>query len=244
MRFTICRKINSCVDYIRLFLLSSSSFASLIQKKSTVIKKMGRSRSRTPSRKSSRSTHHSKKSRHRTRHRSSSSDSPSNRYKSSSSSSKYHSKRRRHDSKSPSSSHRSRSGRSRYRRSSSSSHTSSSSSSRSRSRSNSISTHSIRSSSSERRKGKPSASYMDKIRSIRTPTPPKLNFDASMELLDKRHAADSLADINADEFKPKAFTSTSNVKAEKSEADIIKIKGETRPIVTDSMDDPLFHQKV
>lgn len=83
---------------------------------------------------------------------------------------------------------------------------------------------------------------MDKIRSIRTPTPPptKLNFDASMELLDKRYATDSLADINADEFRPKAF----NSKSTKSEADIIKIKGETRPIKTDTNDDPLFHQKV
>lgn len=85
---------------------------------------------------------------------------------------------------------------------------------------------------------------MDKIRSIRTPTPPKLNFDASMELLDKRHASDSLADLNADEFRPKAFSSTSNAKSGKSEADIIKIKGETRPIKTDTNDDPLFHQKV
>lgn len=85
---------------------------------------------------------------------------------------------------------------------------------------------------------------MDKIRSIRTPTPPKLNFDASMEILDKRHAVDSLADINADEFKPKAFNSSANVKPGKSEADIIKIKGETRPIKVDSNDDPLFHQKV
>lgn len=89
---------------------------------------------------------------------------------------------------------------------------------------------------------------MDKIRSIRTPTPPilKLNFDASMEFLDKRHVSDSLADINADEFRPKAFSSTSNVKVGKSEAtDIIKIKGETRPIKPDSNDDdPLFHQNV
>lgn len=85
---------------------------------------------------------------------------------------------------------------------------------------------------------------MDKIRSIRTPTPPKLNFDASMEFLDKRHVSDSLADINADEFKPKTFSSTSNVKSEKSDADIIKLKGETRPIKLDSNDDPLFHQKV
>lgn len=80
---------------------------------------------------------------------------------------------------------------------------------------------------------------MDKIRSIRTPTPPKLNFDASMEVLDKRHATDSLADINADEFRPKAFNSKSG-KAE----DIIKIKGETRPIKADTNDDPLFHQTV
>lgn len=84
---------------------------------------------------------------------------------------------------------------------------------------------------------------------MRTPTPPNLdskkqNFDASMELLDKRHATDSLADINADEFRPKAFNSTSSAKSGKSEADIIKIKGETRPIKTDSNDDPLFHQKV
>lgn len=85
---------------------------------------------------------------------------------------------------------------------------------------------------------------MDKIRSIRTPTPPKLNFDASMEFLDKRHVSDSLADINADEFRPKAFNSSSNVKSGKSDADIIKIKGETRPIKIDSNDDPLFHQKV
>lgn len=85
---------------------------------------------------------------------------------------------------------------------------------------------------------------MDKIRSIRTPTPPKLNFDASMEFLEKRHVSESIADINADEFRPKAFTSASNVKAEKSEGDIIKIKGETKPNASDSNDDPLFHQKV
>lgn len=87
---------------------------------------------------------------------------------------------------------------------------------------------------------------MDKIRSLRTPTPPpsKLNFDASMEFLDKRHVSDSLTDINADEFRPKAFSSSSNVKKGKSDADILKVKGETRPIKTDSNDDPLFHENV
>lgn len=91
---------------------------------------------------------------------------------------------------------------------------------------------------------------MDRIRSIRTPTPPKaaqLNFDASMEFLDKRHVTESLADINADEFRPKTFSSSSsNVKVGKSDgADILKVKGETRPIKVDSNDDdPLFHQNV
>lgn len=198
---------------------------------------MGRSRSRTPSRKKShrRSTSrskNSKKSRHRTPERKSSkyrqrsvssSDSSSNRYKSSSS--KYSSKRKKRESKSPSRSRR-------HRRTTSSS-------------SSSESSNSSRSSSPERPRNKASSNYIEKIRSMRTPTPPPtaLNFDATIELLDKRHVSESLAEINADEFRPKTFTSTANSK-EKSDADIIKIKGEIRPTKTDSNDDPLFHQKV
>lgn len=87
---------------------------------------------------------------------------------------------------------------------------------------------------------------MDKIRTMRTPTPPpsKLNFDASMEFLEKRHVTDSLAEINANEFKPKTFSSSTNTKGEKTDADIIKLKGVARCIKTDTNDDPLFHQKV
>lgn len=203
---------------------------------------MGRSRSRTPSRKKSRRrstsrSKHSKKSRHRTpdrksskyRQRSvSSSDSSSNRYKSSSS--KYSSKRKKRDSKSPSRSRR-------HRRSTSPSN----SSSRSSSSSSSPSKNSRRSSSP---KNKPSSNYIEKIRAMRTPTPPKLNFDTSMEFLDKRQVSDSLAEINANEFRPKTFSSTTNSKGEKSDADLIKVKGEVRATKIDSNDDPLFHQQV
>lgn len=79
---------------------------------------------------------------------------------------------------------------------------------------------------------------------MRTPTPPKLNFDASMEFLEKRHVSDSLAEINANEFKPKTFSTASNSKGEKSDADVLKVKGELKSIKLDSNDDPLFHQKV
>lgn len=79
---------------------------------------------------------------------------------------------------------------------------------------------------------------------MRTPTPPKLNFDTSMEFLDKRHVSDSLAEINANEFRPKTFSSTTNSKGEKSDADLIKVKGEVRATKIDSNDDPLFHQQV
>lgn len=84
---------------------------------------------------------------------------------------------------------------------------------------------------------------MDKIRSIRTPTPPKLNFDAGMEFLDKRQISDALEELNANEFKPKTFNSAAN-KSEKTDADVIKVKGELRINKTDANDDPLFHQKV
>lgn len=207
---------------------------------------MGRSRSRSSSRKRSRRrsssrSKHSKKSRHRTperksskyRHRSdSSSDSSAHRYKASSSS-KYKSFRhKKRDSRSPSSSHRSR----RFRRSTSSSD-STKSSSKSSSRSSS--------SSDKQQRKKPSSSYMDKIRSIRTPTPPpqKSNFDAGMEFLDKRQISDALEELNANEFRPKSFNSSTN-KSEKSDADVVKVKGEPRIQKIDSNDDPLFHQKV
>lgn len=203
---------------------------------------MGRSRSRSLSRKkshrrSSSRSKHSKKSRHRTpekksskyRHRSGSSSS-TERYISSS---KYKSKRqKRRDSRSPSSSHR----RHRGRRSSSSS--SSSSSSRS--------SQSSGGSSDSKNTHKPSSSYVDKIRAMRTPTPPpsKQNFEASLEFLDKRHVSDAIDEVNANEFRPKAFNSSANNKNDKSDADVIKIKGETKANKTDSNDDPLFHQKV
>lgn len=181
---------------------------------------MGRSRSRSVSRKKSRrrSKHRTldrKSSKYRTHPRSaSSSDSSSSRYKSSS---KYQNKRhRRRDSRSPSTY------RTRHRKQSTSSSDSSSRSS----------------TSTELKK---TSSYIDRIRAIRTPTPPKLNFEASMEFLDKRQVSDALDDINKNEFRPKTFSS-----AKKSEiVDIIKIKGETKATKLDSTDDdPLFHQKV
>lgn len=79
---------------------------------------------------------------------------------------------------------------------------------------------------------------------MRTPTPPKLNFEAGMEFLDKRHVSDSLEEINANEFRPKTFNSSTNSKNDKSDADIIKVKGEAKAVKMDTNDDPLFHQKV
>ncbi|XP_055325854.1 uncharacterized protein DDB_G0271670-like [Sitodiplosis mosellana] len=218
---------------------------------------MGRSRSRSLSRKkssrrrsSSRSKHPGKKSRHHTperksskyRHRSdSSSNSSTNRYKSSS---KYKSKRqKKRDSRSPSS-HRSRHRRRRTKSSDSSSRSSSSSSSSSSSTKH---THRSSSSSDKLHRNKPSSSYVDRIRAMRTPTPPpaaKLNFDAGMEFLDKRQVSDALEEINANDFQPKTFNSSANNKNEKSDADIIKLKGEIKGAKTDTNDDPLFHQKL
>lgn len=82
---------------------------------------------------------------------------------------------------------------------------------------------------------------------MRTPTPPppsKLNFEASLEFLDKRHVSDAIDEVNANEFRPKVFNSSANNKNEKSDADIIKVKGEVKAIKTEANDDPLFHQKV
>lgn len=86
---------------------------------------------------------------------------------------------------------------------------------------------------------------MDKIRSIRTPTPPpeKSNFDAGMEFLDKRQISDALEELNANEFRPKSFNSSTN-KSGKSDADVVIVKGKPRIQKVDSNDDPLFHQKV
>lgn len=209
---------------------------------------MGRSRSRTSSRKRSRRrsssrSRHSKKSRHRSPERKSSkyrqrsdssSDSSAHRYKASSSSKYKSSRHKKRDSRSPSSSHRSR----RFRRSTSSSDSTKSSS-------NSSSSSRSSSSSDKQQRKKPSSSYMDKIRSIRTPTPPpqKLNFDTTMEFLDKRQISDALEELNANEFRPKSFNSSTN-KSEKLDSDVVKVKGEPRIQKFDSNDDPLFHQKV
>lgn len=65
-----------------------------------------------------------------------------------------------------------------------------------------------------------------------------------MEFIEKRQVSDALEEINANEFKPKAFNSSANNKSEKSDADVIKVKGEIRVNKSDSNDDPLFHQKV
>lgn len=217
---------------------------------------MGRPRSRTPSRKRShrRSLSRSKntrKSRHHSserksskyRHRSDSSDSSTARYKASSSSKYKSSRNKKRDSRSPSS-HRGH----RFRRSTSSSDSSSQSGGSSSSSSSSReSKRTHRSSSAEKQqKKKPSSTYMDKIRSMRTPTPPpsqKLNFDAGMEFLDKRQVSDALEEINANEFRPKTFNSSTN-KNEKIDADSIKVKGEPKVNKIDINDDPLFHQKV
>lgn len=215
---------------------------------------MGRSRSpesrKKIHRRSTSRSKHSKKSHRRTperkssskyRHRSESlSDSSSNRYKSSS---KYKSKRpNRRDSRSPSTSHRRH-----RRRSSSSSNSSSRSSSSSSSSNESKKTHRSSSSSDKLHKNKPSSSYINKIRAMRTPTPPKQSFEVNVEVLDRRHLSDALEEINANEFRPKSFNSTATNKTDKNgktDADIIKIKGETKAVRIDSNDDPLFHQNV
>lgn len=201
---------------------------------------MGRSRSNSLSHKKSRRrsssrSKHSKKSRHRTpekksskyrRRSQSSSDSSADRYKSSS---KHKIKRtKKGDSRSPSS-HRSRN----RRRSSSSSNSSSRSS------------NSSSNSSSKLHRNKPSSSYVDKIRAMRTPTPPqsKTNFEASVEFLDQRPVLDAIDEINANEFRPKTFNSSTNTKAEKSDSDV-KVKNEVKLNQTNINDDPLFHQKV
>lgn len=200
---------------------------------------MGRSKShsKSPLRRSSKVSRvqskrskDSKKSRHRSpekkssKYRSrSSSDSSSSRYKSSSSYKKKHHKR---DSRSSS--------RNRKRRRSSSSFSSSSSKS------------SSSSSSGRLRDKKPSTSYVDKIRSMRTPTPPKISFASTMEFFDKRLISDALEEINADTFVPKTFNSTVNANKanEKDEADVLKVKGEVRSSKIDVDDDPLFHRNV
>lgn len=64
-----------------------------------------------------------------------------------------------------------------------------------------------------------------------------------MEFLDKRQISDALEELNANEFRPKSFNSSTN-KSEKSDADVVKVKGEPRIQKVDSNDDPLFHQKV
>lgn len=65
-----------------------------------------------------------------------------------------------------------------------------------------------------------------------------------MEFLDKRQVSDALEELNANEFRPKTFNSSANDKNDKSDADIIKLKGEVKATKTDTNDDPLFHQKV
>lgn len=64
-----------------------------------------------------------------------------------------------------------------------------------------------------------------------------------MEFLDKRQISDALEELNANEFRPKSFNSSTN-KSGKSDADVVIVKGEPRIQKVDSNDDPLFHQKV
>ncbi|XP_031637528.1 uncharacterized protein LOC116349966 isoform X2 [Contarinia nasturtii] len=90
---------------------------------------------------------------------------------------------------------------------------------------------------------KPSSLYVDRIRAIRTPTPPKLNFEASMQFLDKRQITDALSEINANEFRPKTFSSVNNTNVKQEMIDLI-IKGEAKIQKIDAGDDPLFHQNV
>lgn len=204
---------------------------------------MGKTRSsRSPSRKKSshrRSTSrsrskHSKRNRHRSvdrksskyRRSDSSSDSSASRYKSSSS--KQHSKRhRKHDSRSPSYHRR------RHRRSSSSS-TSDSSNSRSSSRS---------SSAGRLHKNKPSSSYVEKIRAMRTPTPPKITLTTNLDFLDRKATTDAIDEINSDKFVQKSFMPAVDAKLNKDSV-ILRIKGEPKINKPDADDDPLFHKNV
>lgn len=207
---------------------------------------MGRSRSsRSPSRKKSsrrRSTprprsKHSKRNRHRSvernstkyRRSDSSSDSSSSRYKSSSSKQK-NKTHRRHDSRSPSHHRR------RHRRSSSSA-TSDSRSKSSRSRSSSSS------SPGNLHKNKPSSSYIEKIRAMRTPTPPRITFTTNLDFLDRKPTTDAIDEINLDKFVQKTFSSATDVKPDK---DLPKVKGQQIPKInkSDADDDPLFHKNV
>lgn len=194
------------------------------------------SRRRSPSRSRSR---HSKKNRHRSpekksskyRRSDSSSDTSTSRYKSSSS--KYKNKRhKKRDSRSPSNHRR------RYRRSSSSSSNSSS-------RSRDTSRNSSRSSSPDKlHKNKPSSSYADKIRAMRTPTPPRITQTVNLDFLDERPVSDAIDEINADKFVQKTFNSSANDAKPDKDTDVVKAKIEPRINKVNVDDDPLFHKNV
>lgn len=87
---------------------------------------------------------------------------------------------------------------------------------------------------------------MDKIRSLRTPTPPKITFSSNLDFLDNRVLSDAINEINAERFVSKAFNSTastevSNKKDEKkAEVKAATIADDLREIE----DDPLFHKNV
>lgn len=208
---------------------------------------MGRSRSSRspPRRKSSRrrsTSHsrskHSKRNRHRSverkpskyRRSDSSSNSSSTRYKSSSSKQKSR-RHKRHDSRSPSYHRR------RHRKSSSSSASDSSSPSPSRSSSSS-------SSAGKLHKNRPSSSYVEKIRAMRTPTPPKITLTTNLDFLDKKPTTDAIGEINSDKFVQKTFNSAIDVKPSNRDLEVLKVKGEPKINKSETVDDPLFHKNV
>lgn len=197
-----------------------------------------RSRSRSPSRKSSKVSRN--RSRSPSRSRKHSKKSKSTRYRSSErKSSKY----RNRSSSESSSSNRHKSGKHKKRHHRRSSSSSSNTSATSRS-SNS---HSKSSSSSSRQSSrKPSSSYMDRIRSMRTPTPPKINVPpANLDFLDNRALTAALDEINADKFVPKAFNSATNVASvSKQEGKTDKTKKVVAVNAHGTKDDSLFHQNV
>lgn len=195
-------------------------------------------RSRKSSRRRSSSRTHLKKGRFRSTERSRSHKSSKYRHRSESEN-QSDSSSSRYKSSSKHKSHRRSTQKRRHRRSSTSS--SSSSSDNSRSSSNRSS-----SSSGKLHKNKPSSTYADKIRLLRTPSPPKMTFSSAMDYLDGRQGnTDAIDEINADGFAPKTFNSATNTssKANKTELDL-KVKGDPKINKFDLNDDPLFHKNV
>lgn len=81
---------------------------------------------------------------------------------------------------------------------------------------------------------------------MRTPTPPKIEYTANLDFLDKRTVSDALDEINANKFVQKTFNSTGNADEIKDkESDVLKVKGELKVNKMDADgDDPLFHKNV